>query len=197
MSGRSSSSGLNNLITGTSSNFGKSGVYELYRAGNLSAPSGMVFLSASPEESASYAYMGIKTKNADGNGYRVQSLESVEQYHVEINNPLVVNESSDRNNVIAAWSALHPNQDPKVRTSGLPARQWQRMDRQNAQVLNSGDSLMTPSFTLDPMGDMKSKYRLHVYPHYDERILMHILVRHLVKVVGGVLTVLLGHLIKT
>lgn len=42
---------------------------------------------------------------------------------------------TDRNNVIAAWKALHPGKDPNIKTSGLPARKWQQMDKQNAKAL--------------------------------------------------------------
>lgn len=139
MGGRGSTSGRGGLITENSPNFGQPGTYELYRVGNLDAPNGMIFLSASPEEVTRYAFAREKIPAADGNGYTIRDAESFEQYQLDIKNPLVVNESSDRDNVIAAWTALHPGEDPKVRTSGLPARQWQRMDRQNAQALENSE----------------------------------------------------------
>lgn len=136
MGGRSSDSGMHNgnLITESSSNFGHPGTYELYRAGNLNAPNGMIFLSASPAETARYAFAGVKIP-LEGGSYTFKSHESFEQYQVEIKNPLVVSESSDRNNVIAAWKTLHPGQDPNIKTSGLPAKKWQQMDKQNAKAL--------------------------------------------------------------
>lgn len=126
MGGRGSNSG-SSLVTEYSSDYGKPGTYELYRVGNLDAPNGMIFLSASPDETALYSFGRDKStgKNAD----------SFEQYQLKIKNPLVVEEGSDRDNVIAAWKALHPGQDPGLKTSGLPARKWQQMDKQNAKAL--------------------------------------------------------------
>lgn len=112
------------------------GTYELYRAGNLEAPNDMIFLSVSPEETARYAFRGTKTK-LPGGGYRSKSFESIEQYQLKIKNPLVVSEDSDRNNIIKAWQILHPGEDAKIKTSGLPAKQWQRMDKQNAKALEN------------------------------------------------------------
>lgn len=110
------------------------GTYELYRAGNLEAPNGMIFLTTSPEEAATYALMGTKTKLESG-GYRSESHKTIEQYSLNIKNPLVVSEDTDRNNIIKAWQILHPGQDAKIKTSGLPAKQWQKMDKENAKAL--------------------------------------------------------------
>lgn len=124
MGGRGSSSAAGgNLITDESTNFGAPGTYELYRAGNLDAPNDMIFLSASLGETLAYA--------------RSSSVNTMERYQIDIKNPLIVSEDTDRNNVIAAWKALHPGEDPKIKTSGLPAKQWQRMDKQNAKALES------------------------------------------------------------
>lgn len=124
MGGRGSSSVAGgNLITDESANFGAPGTYELYRAGNLDAPNGMVFLSASLGETLAYA--------------RSSDVNTMERYQLDIKNPLIVSEDTDRNNVIAAWKALHPGEDPKIKTSGLPARKWQQMDKQNAKALES------------------------------------------------------------
>lgn len=123
MGGRGGSSGISGagLITDQSSNFGSPGTYELYRSGNLDAPNGMIFLSASLGESMKYG--------------ETQHQGTVERYQLDIKNPLVVSESSDRDNVIAAWKALHPGEDPGIKTSGLPAKKWQQMDKQNAKAL--------------------------------------------------------------
>lgn len=122
------------LLTNESPDFGVPGRYQLYRAGNMDAPNGMVFLSASPEETATYAFSGVETKSPSG-GKTWRMHDTFEQYEVDLKNPLVVSEGTDRDNVIAAWKALHPGQDPNVRTSGLPARKWQQMDKQNAKAL--------------------------------------------------------------
>ena len=112
------------------------GTYELYRAGNLEAPNGMIFLTTSPEEAAQYAFSGTKTKVESG-GYISEMHKSIEQYSLNIKNPLVVDEGTDRNNIIKAWQILHPGEDAKIKTSGLPAKQWQRMDKQNAKALEN------------------------------------------------------------
>lgn len=121
MGGRGSSTG--GLVTNESSNFGRPGTYELYRTGDLTAPNGMIFLSADALESTGYQHDRV----------------SLEQYQLNIKNPLVVSEDTDRNNVIAAWKALHPGEDPKIKTSGLSAKKWQQMDQQNAKALEKSD----------------------------------------------------------
>lgn len=113
------------LLTDKSPDFGKPGTYELYRAGELNAPNGMIFLSASLGESMEYGSAG--------------NHSTVERYQIDVKNPLVVSEDSDRNNLIAAWKALHPGEDPKVKTSGMPAKKWQQMDKQNAKALEKSD----------------------------------------------------------
>lgn len=124
MGGRGGSSGMQGgLLTNKSPDFGRPGTYELYRTGDLTAPNGMIFLSASALESTGYQHDRV----------------SLEQYQIDIKNPLVVSEDTDRNNVIAAWKALHPGEDPKIKTSGLPARKWQQMDKQNAKALEKSD----------------------------------------------------------
>lgn len=112
------------------------GTYELYRAGNLEAPNGMIFLTTRPEEAANYALVGTRTKLESG-GYRSEPHKTIEQYKLNIKNPLVVDEGTDRNNIIKAWQILHPGEDAKIKTSGLPAKQWQRMDKQNAKALEN------------------------------------------------------------
>lgn len=122
---------------GSSSNSNEyAGTYELYRAGNLEAPNGMIFLTTRPEEAAVYALVGDKTK-LEGGGYRSERRKTIEQYKLTIKNPLVVDEGTDRNNIIKAWQILHPGEDAKIKTSGLPAKQWQRMDKQNAKALEN------------------------------------------------------------
>lgn len=132
-----SGGGSSGLLTDESSDFGKPGTYELYRAGELDAPNGMIFLSASLGESNDYAQYRTIT-NPDGSK-RLDPLSSIERYKLDIKNPLVVSEDTDRNNLVAAWKALHPGQDPKLKTSGMPARKWQQMDRQNAKALENSD----------------------------------------------------------
>lgn len=114
------------LLTDKSPDFGRPGTYELYRSGGMDAPNGMIFLSASPAETSKYVH------EEDGR-------TTFEQYQVNIKNPLVVSEDTDRNNVIAAWKALHPGEDPKIKTSGLPAKKWQQMDKQNAKALENSE----------------------------------------------------------
>lgn len=121
MGGRGGSSRIGGLLTDQSPDFGRAGTYELYRSGDLSAPNGMIFLSASLGESMRYG--------------ATSGHETVERYQLKLKNPLVVSEDSDRDNVIAAWKALHPGEDPGIKTSGLPARKWQQMDKQNAEAL--------------------------------------------------------------
>lgn len=123
------------VMTDESSDFGEAGTYELYRVGGFEAKSGMAFFSASPAEVSLYAFARHKIKASDGNGYTLEDADSFSQYRVKLNNPLVVHESSDRNNVIAAWKKLHPGEDPKIKTNGLPAKKWQQMDKQNAKAL--------------------------------------------------------------
>lgn len=55
MGGRGSYSGKNNqIIREGSDNFGGAGTYEVFRAGDLSAPNGMIFFTTSFGEASNY-----------------------------------------------------------------------------------------------------------------------------------------------
>ena len=125
MGGRGSSGdrAKNSIISFNSKDYGNPGIYEVYRAGDLSAPNKMIFLSASYGEASNYG----KDK-----GYGAKNIDT---YHVEISNPLVVKGDTDGELLRNAWISLHPNQQyPK---GAMNDSKWQRLDRQNAEALKT------------------------------------------------------------
>lgn len=124
MGGRGSSGargGGGNIIKEGSDKFGKPGLYEVYKAGDLSAPNGMVFLSASYGEASNYGKdQGYGSKNID-------------TYQIQLSNPLVVRGDTDGEMLKSAWETLHPNKEyPK---GPMTSSKWQRLDKQNASAL--------------------------------------------------------------
>lgn len=132
MGGRGSTSAASGLITDQSSNFGQPGVYRLYRAGNLDAPRGMVFFDASFDEASWYSYRPLNLKSAP---------DTVEEYDLQISNPLYVQADSKADAVLQAWKTLHPEGDPKVKIktqdgkTTMNSTDWQKIDKQNAKAL--------------------------------------------------------------
>jgi hypothetical protein len=120
MGGRSSFSGKQSgLITSSSSNYGVPGTYEVHRSGDLSAPNKMIFLSASFGEASNYGK---------------ESNKNIDTYHIKLNNPLVVNGSTDGEMLRNAWEKLHPGKSyPK---GPMTSKKWQTRDKENASALS-------------------------------------------------------------
>lgn len=108
-----------NLITQGSSDYGSPGLYEVHRSGDLSAPNGMIFLSASFGDASNYG------KDTNGN---------IDTYQIQLNNPLVVTGDTDVAMLRKAYSILNP--DRRLPTGGITSKKWQQMDKQNASALN-------------------------------------------------------------
>lgn len=116
-----------NLIKDEDENFGKAGTYQLYRAGNLSAPNGMIFLTPSIKEATYYA-------DEDTN-------EKFDKYHLEIKNPLIIEADSDIGAARKAYKELHGKD---FNAKELTSKAWQRLDKANASALMKSeyDSIM-------------------------------------------------------
>ena len=120
MGGRGSFSGKQSgIITSSSSNYGAPGTYEVHRSGDLSAPNKMIFLSASFGEASNYGK---------------ESNKNIDTYHIKLNNPLVVNGSTDGEMLRNAWEKLHPGKSyPK---GPMTSKKWQTRDKENASALS-------------------------------------------------------------
>lgn len=132
MGGRTSSSGMGGgLITNRSADFGKPGTYELYRAGNLDAPNGMIFLDSAFDEASWYVTNPISKSQP----------HTVEEYQLQIESPIYVHAKDKATAVLEAWRHLHPGEEPKVKISQrdgkthMSGTDWQKIDRQNARAL--------------------------------------------------------------
>lgn len=110
------------LIKDEDENFGKSGTYQLYRAGNLSAPNGMIFLTPSVREATYYA-------DEDTGG-------KFDKYHLEIKNPLIIEAGGDIEAARKAYKALHGKD---FNAKELTSKAWQRLDKANASALKKSD----------------------------------------------------------
>lgn len=123
MGGRGSSSGRSTgVITSSSSGYGKPGLYEVYRSGDLSAPNGMVFLTASFGEASNYGH---------------SSQRDIDTYQIYLSNPLVVEGPTDAAMLRNAWIKLHPGKEyPK---GPITDKKWQARDRQNASALSKSN----------------------------------------------------------
>ena len=87
--------------------------------GGLSAPNGMIFLSASFGEASNYGR---------------ESNKNIDTYHIKLNNPLVVTGSTDGEMLKNAWEKLHPGKPyPK---GPMNSKKWQTRDRENASALS-------------------------------------------------------------
>lgn len=120
MGGRGSFSGKQSgIITSGSSNYGAPGTYEVHRSGDLSAPNKMIFLSASFGEASNYGK---------------ESNKNIDTYHIKLNNPLVVNGSTDGEMLRNAWEKLHPGKS--YLKGPMTSKKWQTRDKENASALS-------------------------------------------------------------
>ena len=106
------------VIRHTSPKFGSAGKYEVFRSGNLEAPSGFVFTAP---------------KFNVANSYSSEEHPTVEKYHTEIKNPLVVKGSSDVENMKLVYKKLFGRDFPK--TKNLDAITWPKYDKMIANKL--------------------------------------------------------------
>lgn len=102
---------------------GEPGEYTLYRAGEVERR-GFVFLTTDKDVADSYSEDGTRAVSA---------------YKVQINNPLVIDASTDTEALRNAWLELHPTKGPQdyrnIIKGNLTAAKWQRIDADNARAL--------------------------------------------------------------
>lgn len=108
---------------------GTAGTYQLYRAGTIDVKNGFIFLSPDKDISNLYAHSTGEDRE-------------VNQYSVQISNPLVVNGEFDTVALRNAWLALHPDKTPqdyvkKLGSKGLTEKKWQQLDKENAAALKN------------------------------------------------------------
>lgn len=107
-------------VTDTSSDFGKSGNYVVYRNGVINR-NGMIFLSPKKETADTYS-----SQHDEGN---------TSQYEVQISNPLVVKGETDGECLRNAYEALHPGSELK---GPMTESKWISTDKKNASALDKG-----------------------------------------------------------
>lgn len=118
-------------ITYESEDFGKPGVYVVYRNGDI-GKSGMLFFAPLKEAADTYANM-----HGDGN---------TGEYEVQIKNPLVINGVSDAQCVSQAYKTLNPDKPMK---GPMTQAKWVKADKANAAKIGEGKEYDAILYVID------------------------------------------------